>query len=471
MASSRSCLRFRIRKTIFGITTLAAAILLLTYLSFDPSSLLPLVPYDNNITVTESAVYSAPTSKAKTSGWEETTIPNGAHVHGFTVLDNIYLRNGTFYVVTDDRASFPPRDRLLSLPVQLVKDANTEPTDEQLQFIIPDDATQILGERVTRIGGFSVIVYDHSQFMKHFYHWFGEIILGAWRVYSHIALSVTGSQTSPPLAFPRRFILPFISNDEWRDGAGLDGPLMRAAFPGAAIEQAPYWKDLQKIGTTVVFERVMLVNRNSAHKHPFGGVWFKMIAGTMNVTAPPDFWAPVRASLWQNILAPGFTPNTLQDPSRLPLVTYISRQGSGRRLVAADHDALVAALKELEAEGVCEVQVAAMERMSAMEQIELVARSTILVGVHGNGLTHQLWMPPAPRSTAIEIVMPTGYTYDYEILARNMGHRHYVIWNDTFLTYAEGKTHKGIKYPDGFHSIIPVHAPTVAAVIRDRLSP
>ncbi|KAF8193231.1 hypothetical protein K438DRAFT_1829329, partial [Mycena galopus ATCC 62051] len=410
MAPGRSCLKFRIPNAfrsplaIFGVAALATAILLLTYLSFDPSSSLPLVPYafnsDNNITVTESAVYSAPTSKVKTLGWEETMVPNGAHIHGFTVLDNIYLRNGTFYVVTDNGASFPPRNRLSlgrhnkSNTVK-IGEGDTEPTDGQLQFIIPDDVTRILGEHLTRIEGFSVIVYDHSQFMKHFYHWFGEIILGAWWVYSHIVLLVTGSQTLPPLALPLALYSPctywspyqlchFISNDEWRDSL-----LMRAAFPGAAIEQAPYWNNLQKIETTVVIKRVMLVSRISVHRHPFGWVWFKMIAGTMN--------APVCASLWQNILAPGFTPNTLQDPSRLPLVTYISRQGSGHRLVAADHDALVAALKELEAEGICEVQVAAMERMSAMEQTELVARST-----------HQLWIPLARRSTTIEIFVLNG---------------------------------------------------------------
>jgi hypothetical protein len=42
--------------------------------------------------------------------------------------------------------------------------------------------------------------------------------------------------------------------------------MMRAAFPGASIEQASYWHDLARLGTAVVFERVLLVNRASAHK-------------------------------------------------------------------------------------------------------------------------------------------------------------------------------------------------------------
>ncbi|KAJ7041560.1 hypothetical protein C8F04DRAFT_1079244 [Mycena alexandri] len=451
---------------VLGAFTCVA--ILLTYPSLQASSGLRLLPYQSNATQSTEPLSlhcQPPSADANSSDLKHTTIPSGAHVHGFTVLDNIYLRNGTFYVVTMDRSTFPPRNRMLSRPIKLGS-KDMEPTDEHLQFISPEEVTDFLGTSITHIEGFSVIVYDPAEFMKHFYHWFGEIILGFWRVYSHILLDPHRAPTALPL--PRRFILPFIHNEEWRDKAGVDGPLMRAAFPAAAIEESGYWKDLAKLGTTVVFERIILVNRDRAHKHPFGGVWYKMIAGAMNVSAPPDFWAPVRTSLWRNTLgAVPVAENTIHRP---PLVTYISRQGGGRRLVAEDHDALVAALRALEADGVCEFQLAAMERIPMREQIELVSRSTILVGVHGNGLTHQLWMPPSPLSATIEILVPKGYAFDYEMLARNMGHRHYAVWNDTFLTYGSGTYHKGVSYPDGFHGIIPVHGPTVAGIVRDRLS-
>ncbi|KAJ7129079.1 hypothetical protein C8R46DRAFT_1363306 [Mycena filopes] len=451
-----------------AVLAVFTCVVILLRLSFGSSLGLESLPYLRNNS-TQSAEQLSPhwppaSAEEDPSDLRHTTIPSGAHVHGFTVLDNIYLRNGTFYVVTANRSTFPPRDRLLSRPIDL-GNKDMEPTDEQLQFISPEEATAVLGPCITRTEGFSVVVYDSAQFMKHYYHWFGEIILGFWRVYSHISLDPDRAPTALP--FPRRFILPFIENEEWRDKAGVDGPLMRAAFPAAAIEQSAYWKDLVKLGTTIVFERIILVNRDRAHKHPFGSVWFKMIAGAMNVSAPTDFWAPVRTSLRRNTL--GAVPLPENAIGR-PLVTYISRQGGGRRLVQADHEALVAALRALEAEGVCEFQMAAMERISLREQIELVSRSTILVGVHGNGLTHQLWMPPSPLSATIEILVPNGYTFDYEILARNMGHRHYAVWNDTFLTYSPGTFHEGVKFPEGFHGIIPVHGPTVAGIVRDRLS-
>ncbi|TFK41786.1 hypothetical protein BDQ12DRAFT_663800 [Crucibulum laeve] len=406
----------------------------------------------------------------------ETTIPGGAHVHGFTVMDKLYLRNGTFFVLTSDVMSWPPRVNLLSHPVDLGQGDKLLPTDEDLQFVHPSRAHEILGENVLRIPEFSVIVYDPPQFMNHFYHWWGEIILGAWRTYSRLSMREDGKTGVLPL--PSRFILPAVDRGTWRDRAGVDGPLMRAAFPRASIEVSDYWADLRKLNTTVVFDRALIVSRDAAHKHPFGSVWFKMIAGTMNLTVPDNFWTPVQQSLVKNLI--GHVPQVddhglvVAPPalgSSRPIVTYISRQGGGRRLLEKDHEGLVVALRQLEEEGLCDVRIAQMERLTLKEQIELVARSTIIVGVHGNGLTHQLWMPPSKLSTVIEIVYPDSYAWDYEMLARNMGHRHYEVWNDTLKTYPKGTYYKGVKISEYFHSdVIPVYGPAIAQTIRERLN-
>lgn len=39
----------------------------------------------------------------------ETTIPNGATTHGFTVFDNLVVHNGIFYIVTHNRSAFPEK--------------------------------------------------------------------------------------------------------------------------------------------------------------------------------------------------------------------------------------------------------------------------------------------------------------------------------------------------------------------------
>ena len=37
----------------------------------------------------------------------------GAHTWGYSVLDRLYLRNGTFYLVTSDRANLPPKEEII----------------------------------------------------------------------------------------------------------------------------------------------------------------------------------------------------------------------------------------------------------------------------------------------------------------------------------------------------------------------
>jgi hypothetical protein len=117
---------------------------------------------------------------------------------------------------------------------------------------------------------------------------------------------------------------------------------------------------------------------------PYSGIWFKMIASTMAVDPPAGFWEPLRKSTLQHVLdyvpvlnGDGHVIAPHQAITQLPIVTYISRQGGGRRLVAEDHENLVKALKELEWLGLCTVHVAAMEKMTLKEQLELMAKSTV----------------------------------------------------------------------------------------------
>ncbi|KAF4616544.1 hypothetical protein D9613_008387 [Agrocybe pediades] len=406
----------------------------------------------------------------------ETTLSgNLAPVTGFTMFDRLYVKNGTIFVVSSIPAVFPDPKLILARPLDVGHGDSVDPTPKELQVVTPEQAKFMLDNRATVIGGMSFILYDTAQFMGHYYHWWGELILGAMRVYSSLALV---PEIETPLPTPARFLLPNIMNHDWRDPAGVNGPLMRAAFPEASIERMDLWEDIIDLNSTFVFERAMIVSRPAAHRHPLASVWYKMISSTMNATVPPFFWEPLRKRLITNTI--GYVPVlnnagvVVSPPNSLaPVVTYVSRQNHGRSLLPSDHEKLVEALRGLEEEGICVVNVVAMETMTFTDQIETAARSTIMLGIHGNGLTHQLWMPSGPRSTVIEIYFPKAYAHDYEILARNMGHKHYAVWNDTTLTYPAGQWYHGVEWGNrtdfnGFS--IPVHGPTVAAVIRERLT-
>ncbi|KAE9403549.1 hypothetical protein BT96DRAFT_990210 [Gymnopus androsaceus JB14] len=405
--------------------------------------------------------------------YKSTTIPDGAHANGFTIFDNLYLRNGTLFVVTANVEAFPAKEAILSAPLDMAAGRENLPTNEHMQFIDPREAKGLLGSQPPLyIDDLTVIVYDTDQFVGHYYHWWGELVLGFWRVYSMLGES--------DLAFPTRFMLPFIDQGRWRDDAGVNGPLLRAIHPSLSVETLDQWKDFIKLDRTVVFNRVAIINRQAGHRHPLARKYSKMIAPTMELEPSSNFWAPLQKALARNLL--GYGPFSEMSSKNLkgknlkskpkPIVTYVSRQtAKQRRLMPKDHQDLVRGLLQLEKEGLCQVLIPEMERMPIKEQVEIASRSTIMVGVHGNGLTHQLWMPSSPQSAVIEIFIPQGYLFDYEILSRNMGHQHYAIWNDTVVTYPIGTTHKGTNKPPGFQgNNIPVHGPTVIDVIRQRLS-
>ena len=110
-----------------------------------------------------------------------------------------------------------------------------------------------------------------------------------------------------------------------------------------------------------------------------------------------------------------------------------------------------------------------------------------LIGVHGNGLTHLIFMNPNRYSTVIEIFHPGGFAHDYEWTTRALGMTHLAVWNDTYVphfflsfsfkvldcyihrhrAYADKPE---VSYPDGFQgNSIPVYGPYISQIIEDRV--
>ena len=144
------------------------------------------------------------------------------------------------------------------------------------------------------------------------------------------------------------------------------------------------------------------------------------------------------------------------------VITYISRQDVKRRLIEADHEGLIKSLRELverkNSEWIregrkgtsreWELNVVKAEQMTKDDQVKTFGRTSvchddvcwpyfahahyqILLGVHGNGLTHLVLMARSPITTVIEMFYPKGFAHDYEWTAKALGMKHFGIWNDT----------------------------------------
>jgi hypothetical protein len=235
-------------------------------------------------------------------------------------------------------------------------------------------------------------------------------------------------------------MFPHASREQWQDRAGMNMWTMRAGLSGMALEFQDEWDYRMSLKRPFVLEYVVLGDRAAWHRGPFWkwpGVEFPLVVRD-------GWWEPVRQSVVAFALPP--TGKTTPGP---PVITYISRQKTGRRLKVADHTSLVKELRNLGQEygyEVCDfisqwivlkhlqIQIPLMEEMGREDQITLLSRTTILLGVHGNGLSGQMWLEPSPRTTVIEIFFPTGFAYDYEYTARSLGHKHYGIWDDKYFT-------------------------------------
>ena len=164
-----------------------------------------------------------------------------------------------------------------------------------------------------------------------------------------------------------------LSNQQWQDYGHMNEWVLRSSFPSIGMEFIDDWQDRTEMGKAFVFERVILTDRSAAMLSESFHRFQRSTASAFVVPGSPTWWAPIR----NNVVAfAGLDPAV--ENFTTPVITYISRQGWGRRmLLPADHDRLVRELYKLRDKYGYEVNVVSPEKMSRVEQIRLAARTTV----------------------------------------------------------------------------------------------
>ncbi|RDB23569.1 hypothetical protein Hypma_009271 [Hypsizygus marmoreus] len=441
-----------------------------------------------------------------------------SHAPGWTLFRNLYMSNGTLYILSSNR-SFPVIRMMASVALFALNTpeniAAREPTPHTMDYITPEEALKRWGgnpdrgekNRVWTIEGNTLLFNDPRQFLRHYYHFVAELFFGAWSFW-HGAWSPpsTAPSTAYALSHPapptiHRAIFAHSNADGWRDDPGFNAYFLRAAFPSLTVEVQEDWTDRVALTADTTrawhFPIVLLADRSAAHRGPICGsqtqrtaseAWeYMKQSNKLMGDRVGGWWEPVRQSIWrfagvdagvtgkQVVPAAQVAGDTKQNELALPMpdkvvITYISRQGVARRkLIQEDHDGLVVALKELAKRkgDSWELVILHAEKMTKDEQVKAAARTTILLGVHGNGLTHLVFMKPTRASAVIELFYPGGFAHDYHWTSRALGMDHYAVWNDKYFTHPN---EPNVDYPEGFQgNYIPVHGPTVAKLIEDHV--
>ncbi|KAJ7894098.1 hypothetical protein B0H13DRAFT_2339395 [Mycena leptocephala] len=365
----------------------------------------------------------------------------------------------------------------------------------------------------------SVLVNEPRQFLRHYYHFVAELFFGV-QAFWHGAFSLPslhpdrqyalGPHLPPPPPITR-VIFAHATPDGWHDGPGFNAYFMRAAFPTTAIEVEGDWRD--RVTLTAAGDRawhfplVLLTDRSAAfrgeicggqtqriaaeavtamqRKKQLVGGWWESVRSAVLRFAGVDVQLPDNAGQGQGVswlaalssdVAEAAADPRLPMPAQI-LITYISRQSAAqRKLTAESHEGLVQALwlgtrALVNRKGEkWELVVMEAEKLSKDEQFKIMARTTILLGIHGNGLTHLVMMQPTRISTVIEIFYPQGFAHDYQWTTHALAMKHFAVWNDTFRTTGRGEGKPDVAYPVGFQgNYIPVHGPAVAQLIEDRV--
>lgn len=392
-----------------------------------------------------------------------------AHVPGWTIFEKLYVFKGVVYVVTNEPGVLPSVNAIYSkgLFIQNGRAAKASrlPTDADIRVISPEEARGLFGTGAQVLDGVTYFINDPHQFVSHYYHWSAELWFGFWRTYTSLDPSITheGNTTLPPV---HRLMFRHFDAHYWRDYADMNQWVVRSAFPSAIMEFSDDWNDRAEMGRAFVFERVVLADRSAA--------MLSRNFDRFQRTASTPFALPGSIHWWQTmrnqaIQFTGLNINIGGGTTSIPVITYISRQKWGRRmLIQEDHSKLVRELYKLRDEHGFEVHVISPEEISRAEQIRLAARTTIMMGVHGNGLTSLVWMKPNPRSTVIEFFFPGGFAYDYEYTTRALGMTHYGFWGSEYFT---SPSLPKFQYVEGFQgNSIPLDGEAVARLCLERLS-
>lgn len=161
--------------------------------------------------------------------------------------------------------------------------------------------------------------------------------------------------------------------------------VLRSSFPSVALEFVDEWRDRAEMGRPFVFERVVLADR-SASMQSYNYQRYQRSAGpAFALPGSMNWWQPIRNNV---VEFAGVSADIGSGTMRTPVITYISRQQWGRRmLIPEHHEKLVSELYRLRDEYGYEVNIVNAESMTRLEQIQLAARTTVRSLSFANGIS------------------------------------------------------------------------------------
>jgi len=282
---------------------------------------------------------------------------------------------------------------------------------------------------VQRLAGLTLVAHDTALAVAHYFHVI-EHLLGLWAVRAAFFPGATATR----LLFVGGKTRDVDISAERPKGRMLR-QMAQAVFPNVSLVRPSDWQKAARrsallIEAAAVSSR-MTCQRNApsahlnkmlaAHAHvvrPHAGSFREALLAGMGVRLPP------KTQLLSNFPASG-APMGVGAATRLLRVGVVDRGSSNRRLSAAFKLAVMEALR---ADGRFDASLVRFQDLPGVAaQLEEAAKLDIMIGCHGNGLTHALLM--RPPAVLVELFPASINHADYQLHAELAGHRHFG-WSD-----------------------------------------
>ncbi|KIJ59389.1 hypothetical protein HYDPIDRAFT_118615 [Hydnomerulius pinastri MD-312] len=382
------------------------------------------------------------------------------HVPGYTILDNVFMINGTVFLVTDD-PSFPSLGSVASSG----ENSHELPRPSDWQILSSSQARHTLGDHGGLIHGVSWLSTDASPS--------NYTLFSLWRTYSSLntSLSVSDGLTLPP---PRRIFYPNVPTFmgerpdlngpiilRQRSPSGFHPFLAKAAFPTVGLMYKEDWEDFALMEVPFILRRVVVADQGAARRSRGDVPPFAL--PLVELGASKEWWEPIRRNVASFLGVVDQEPKKSWRSKTKTVITYLSRQDapSGPKLKSADHEALVKALNNLGSGYIVNIipsESPWTRRMTA------VAQSTILIGLYGDHLADSVYMAPSAHSTLMEIFPPGTFTHDAEISVKSLGINYFAWWKAQ--QHASNSLPPVIPPTESQHSDIPIDASALVKAIR-----
>jgi len=251
-------------------------------------------------------------------------------------------------------------------------------SDEQIALARSMNDNTLLNLKRSKGKAISIVIRD--QMFRHYFHFMETLLI----------LFATQQEYFPFQNVDKIIFGSFDWNNPLQ--AGVQSELLKLLFPDAII--------LTDLGfANDPIENVILIDRGLCHTDIN-----KMIEPVLFMVVK---WGPALRALVYSAL--GLEYRSRGEIGKSPRSIYVPRKPP-RTLALEAEEKVLGILSEMTS-----LSTVDFTGMSWPDQVRCCAKSDVMIGVHGNGLTNLLWLPP--HATVIEIFPEGVHHYDYQMMA------------------------------------------------------